>query len=165
MYKLTKDNQSVIRKAYGACIPFAPGNRDYQTYLEWKSEGGIPDPAQSLDELKVEKEQEMQEEKRKAKLKGIIVDGVLFDTDDSARLAYIELFLKFITNPSYTVSDWKASEGNWVTMDYLTFTKLMSAWEVRLSGLFSFIKIKEQEIKTKNSPEDIKGVVVRYDED
>ena len=41
MYKLTKDNQSIIRKSDGACIPFDPRNIDYQEYLAW---GGTPDP-------------------------------------------------------------------------------------------------------------------------
>ena len=28
-----------------ACIPFDPDNTDYQAYLKWISEGGVPTPA------------------------------------------------------------------------------------------------------------------------
>ena len=27
------------------CIPFDPANTDYQAYLKWVEEGGIPEPA------------------------------------------------------------------------------------------------------------------------
>ena len=44
MYKLTKDN-IVIRLSDNAFIPFDPANTDYQAYLKWVSEGGVPTPA------------------------------------------------------------------------------------------------------------------------
>ena len=50
MYKLYKDyisNQEigVIRLLDNACIPFDTANTDYQAYLNWVSEGGVPLPA------------------------------------------------------------------------------------------------------------------------
>jgi len=36
---------SVIRTKDGALIPFDPANTDYQAYLKWVSEGGVPTPA------------------------------------------------------------------------------------------------------------------------
>ena len=50
LYKLT-DNNSVIRLADGACIPFAEGNRDYEGYKIWLSQGNIPQPAHTDEEL------------------------------------------------------------------------------------------------------------------
>ena len=49
MYKLTKNN-SVIRTTDNACIPFDPANTDYQAYLKWVEEGGVPLPADEVTE-------------------------------------------------------------------------------------------------------------------
>jgi len=50
MYKLIKDLltqqvNSVQRIADGATIPFDQANKDYQAYLKWVAEGGVPTPA------------------------------------------------------------------------------------------------------------------------
>jgi hypothetical protein len=42
-YKLVQ--QGVIRLSDNAGIPFAPGNRDYQEYLDWLAGGNAPEPA------------------------------------------------------------------------------------------------------------------------
>ena len=50
MYKLLKNNTSaivtVIRLSDNACIPFDPANTDYQAYLKWLEDGGVPLPAE-----------------------------------------------------------------------------------------------------------------------
>jgi hypothetical protein len=54
MYKLLNDlfngglAQGVKRLADNAFIPFAPGNTDYQAYLEWLAEGNTPEPADEV---------------------------------------------------------------------------------------------------------------------
>jgi hypothetical protein len=51
MYKLsflnifTNKQTSVIRSNDNAIIPFDESNTDYQAYLKWVEEGGIPEPA------------------------------------------------------------------------------------------------------------------------
>jgi hypothetical protein len=50
MYKLIKTNsgESVIRindDESTTSIPFAVANTDYQAYLEWVAQGGVPEPA------------------------------------------------------------------------------------------------------------------------
>lgn len=44
MYKIANDNY-VIRLVDEAWIPYMPGNRDYQEYLEWLAQGNEPEPA------------------------------------------------------------------------------------------------------------------------
>lgn len=46
-YKLTGYN-SVIRLNDQAVIPFDERNTDYQVYLEWVADGGIPEEAEPI---------------------------------------------------------------------------------------------------------------------
>jgi hypothetical protein len=51
MYRLLDDPitgtpAGVIRLADGACIPPAPGNRDWDEYTAWVADGGEPLPAE-----------------------------------------------------------------------------------------------------------------------
>jgi lysine/ornithine N-monooxygenase len=43
IYQLVRTG-AVRRLADNAFIPQAPGNRDYQDYLQWVSEGNTPNP-------------------------------------------------------------------------------------------------------------------------
>jgi hypothetical protein len=48
MYKFIKNiygEVSAIQRQDGWQIPFDPANTDYQAYLKWVSEGGVPLPA------------------------------------------------------------------------------------------------------------------------
>ena len=50
MYKLFNpidglSTQIVIRTTDDAAIPFDPANTDYQAYLKWLEEGGVPEAA------------------------------------------------------------------------------------------------------------------------
>ena len=50
MYKLI-GTKSVKRLVDGACIPFVDGNRDYEEYKNWLSEGNTPEPEFTEKEL------------------------------------------------------------------------------------------------------------------
>jgi len=39
---------SVIRLSDNACIPFDPDNTDYQAYLKFIEDGGVPLPAEDI---------------------------------------------------------------------------------------------------------------------
>jgi hypothetical protein len=43
-YKLLANNECIL-KADGTVIPPDPDNTDYQAYLAWLAEGGVPIPA------------------------------------------------------------------------------------------------------------------------
>jgi hypothetical protein len=51
MYKQLLDRSGQIRTDIilriedNSCIPFDPANTDYQAYLKWLEEGGVPLPA------------------------------------------------------------------------------------------------------------------------
>ena len=45
MYKLTEENNTIIRTKDFLCIPFDLANKDYQEYLKWLDEGNTPEPA------------------------------------------------------------------------------------------------------------------------
>ena len=44
MYQLTTSD-CILRLADTAFIPPDPANTDYQAYLEWVAQGGVPEPA------------------------------------------------------------------------------------------------------------------------
>lgn len=46
MYKLTQNNNWIIRILDNVWIPFDPANTDYQQYLKWVAEGNTPLPAE-----------------------------------------------------------------------------------------------------------------------
>ena len=53
MYKLI-GTKSVKRLADGAYIPFADGNRDYEEYKQWLSEGNVPEPEFTDKEIRLQ---------------------------------------------------------------------------------------------------------------
>jgi len=54
MYKeyknMSGDVCGVVRLSDSASIPFDPANTDYQKYLQWLDEGGVPLPADEVTE-------------------------------------------------------------------------------------------------------------------
>lgn len=166
MYKYANPEHTFVNCKSKGEYGIHPGVWKWAEVERWVAEGNTIEPfetpTEKLENAKKTKESAIRQEKIVAKSKGIVVDGILFDTDDAARLSYIEFMLKQMINPSYTVSEWKASEGVWVTMDAILFGKLMTAWEARLTSLFSFVKTKENELKSKNTVKAIQVIDTEY---
>ena len=166
MYKYANPEHTFVNCKSKGEFGIHPGVWKWAEVEAWVAQGNTIEPfetdAEKFEKAKKEAEMALEQEKKAVKTQGVVVDGTLFDTDDSARLSYIEFMLKLMQSPQYTVSEWKASDGVWVTMDSVLFNKLMAAWEVRLTTIFSFVKAKENELKDKTTVESIQAVDVKY---
>jgi hypothetical protein len=66
-YQLHKDGDKILEKDTNSCIPIDEGNIDYQSYLEWVSQGNTPLPAEDLpigiywEELRCERDRLLKE--------------------------------------------------------------------------------------------------------
>lgn len=77
------------------------------------------------------------------------------DPDLEARIAYLELMIKFMIDPNYSVSNWKASDGVWVTMDATLLSKLINALSVKETLAFNWLKAKQEAINSAFNSNDI----------
>ena len=73
---------------------------------------------------------------------GFEYDGITFDSDINARVAFSELAMKFSTEPTYE-KRWKASQGDWVTITASTFTEIMTAGETHVSDVFEWLELEQ----------------------
>ena len=76
---------------------------------------------------------------------GFMHDGTLYDSDAKARLAYLELAVKLNQLTTYS-TPWKASTGQWVTMDAASFAALQPAYEAHIAGCFAWQAAREAEV-------------------
>lgn len=104
-----------------------------------------PEYVPSLAEFAAQKLARVNEAKNVALDGGFWHDGVLFDSDVKARLAYLELALKLGQDQAYSTA-WKASTGSWVTMDAALFAALQPAYEAHIQGCFAWQAAREQEV-------------------
>ena len=100
----------------------------------------------ALDTMMAAKTAAIQVAKCAARDAGFKVDGVLFDSDQAARLAYMEFALALTQDASNTQTSWKASEGVWVTMNAALFVKVKAAGETALAAAFAWQKARDAEV-------------------
>lgn len=89
----------------------------------------------------------IQNEKCRKRDAGFLVGETLFDSDSNARLSYQEFSFKIKDEPAYIAHNWKASSGQWVTMDATLFNQIMQAGEEHTATCFAWQKEKEQEVQ------------------
>lgn len=68
---------------------------------------------------------------------GFLVDGVLFDSDAGANIAYLNFGVLLQQAPS-TVQRWKTSGNTWVDMDAALFTKVSAGFATNLRAAFAW---------------------------
>ena len=124
MYQLTKTGLAVIREADGACIPLDNGNRDYQEYLRWIEEGGVPAPAQTEEEL-IAEDRRLRKEAREKKVERIVVEvaGLKFDGDETSQNRMARTIVAMQTSGTVTLP-WTLADN---TVAVVTQTQLSEA--------------------------------------
>ena len=88
---------------------------------------------------------------------GFTHDGVLYDSDSKARLAYLELSLRLGQDPTYS-TQWKASTGVWITMDASLFAALQPAYEAHIQSCFAWQAARDQEVATAVEAGDVEAL-------
>ncbi|NCC85847.1 MAG: DUF4376 domain-containing protein [Clostridia bacterium] len=114
-------------------------------------------PTPSLTDTKTAKLNRINDAKNTYLDGGFLHDGVLYDSDSKARLAYLEFAHKLTTSPLYS-TPWKASTGQWVTMDAELFTALQPAYEQHISACFAWQAAREMEVAAAQSVEEVEAV-------
>ncbi|WP_027369148.1 DUF4376 domain-containing protein [Desulfocurvibacter africanus] len=92
---------------------------------------------------------------------GFIVGGVLFDSDAPARIAYMELAAALQQDPTLSTR-WKASEGQWVTMDAIKFAEVYEAGRAHIESCFGWQEAREQEISAATTLAELEAVSETY---
>lgn len=114
-------------------------------------------PKPSLADAKNTKLTAIQDGKNKARDGGFVHDGVRYDSDAEARLAYLELATKLAQDPAYS-TPWKASAGVWVTMTAALFAALQPAYEAHISACFAWQAAREAEVAAAQTVEAVRAV-------
>lgn len=113
--------------------------------------------ALQLAEAKVKKLSELQQEKRRRRDSGMVIGGILFDTDANADTKYTKMLLACQISPTYTIPDWKASDGVFVEMTASLVLQVMQTFGVYESALTSKQKQKVEEINALSTIEDVES--------
>lgn len=87
----------------------------------------------------------VQAEKSRVRDAGFDVGGTHFDSDPGARTAYLELENELSSDAAYT-TDWKASDGVWVTMDAALYASVKTAGRIHVAACFAWQAAQDAEI-------------------
>lgn len=136
-------------------VPFTP-----EEEAEWDAKE-LEHAAGALDRAKAAKLTAIHAEKSRARDAGFLVSGVLWDSDQSARVSYAEIALKLMVSPSFT-TPWKASEGVWVEMNATLYAKVTTAGEGHIQSCFGWQYAREAEVAAATTVESVQAVSEHY---
>ncbi|NCC35607.1 MAG: DUF4376 domain-containing protein [Chloroflexia bacterium] len=114
-------------------------------------------PVVSLEDAKAAKMERINEGKNVSLDSGFLHDGTLYDSDIKARLAYLEVEKKLLEVPGYSTG-WKASRGQWVTMDAELFASLQTTYEAHISACFAWQAAREMEVAAAQTVAEVEAV-------
>lgn len=116
-----------------------------------------PEYEPTLEEVKAAKLVRINDAKNVALDAGFWHDGVLFDSDYKARLAYLEAATQFQLDPEFS-TQWKASTGQWVTMDAALFAALIPVYRAHVQACFAWQAAREQEVAAAAAAADLEAI-------
>lgn len=103
-------------------------------------------------------------EKKRVRDSGVTVDGILFDTDLMARVSYREFADQAALDPAYTVPDWRASRGVFVTMDAALHARVAEAGKQLFTHVFAWQRQQEAKVDAATGPEALSRINTRFQE-
>lgn len=115
-----------------------------------------------LDALKLAAWTTANNEKNRVRDGGFYVNGTLFDSDMTARIAYAELAIRLQVDPTFTTS-WKASAGNWVMMTTILLNQVYIVGQKHIQDCFTWFALKEAEIQAATSVEELANISLVYE--
>jgi len=101
---------------------------------------------EAMSQAVIEKMLDIQRHKCLLRDGGVIIDGILWDTDSSAQGMYTQTMLMMQIDPTFVVPDWKASAGVYTEMSLPVLTSVLMEWKDFVSGLTTNQKKKEDEL-------------------
>ena len=100
-----------------------------------------------LAQAKADKKVELQTEKVRRRDAGIVIDGILWDTDANAQIMYTQFATVGLgSDPAMVVVNWKASPGVFTAMSAAVIYSIIPRWIAHSSSITSTQKAKEIEI-------------------
>jgi hypothetical protein len=112
-----------------------------------------------IDKVKVIKVTEADAKKKQMLNAGFTVNDLLFDSDTTAELRYLQLATKFQADQIYS-TQWKAANNVWVTMDYALFQQVKAAFEAHIQSVYTWLAIKQAEINNAQNIDALNAIEI-----
>lgn len=147
-YKLL--SSGVERQSDGAHIPEDVNNRDWQAYLTWKANGGIPTPPDVLNPKDTKWQSIKAERDRRKSQGGVKVGTKWFHSDDGSRIQQIGLVMMGAGIPANT--QWKTMDGSFVTMTQTLAGQIFQASAANDMAIFAAAEAHKAAMEASADP-------------